>query len=77
MTAQDLDAWIEANGVQAISCKRYAGSWHAVAVVDGETVSAQADTPSSALSMLLEAVADLASSDELPNLDAPFPRSGG
>ena len=62
-TARALDAWAERFGVQALSVKRYAGSWHATAVVDGETVSAQGDAPSAALLTLLEGVADLTSSE--------------
>lgn len=57
--ASELDEWVSAHGVQTLSVKRYAGSWHAVAVVDGETVSTQGDTPSSALGLLVLAVDEL------------------
>lgn len=58
--ASELDEWIEARGAQSLSCKRYAGTWHATAVVDGETVSTQGDTPSHALGLLVLAVDELA-----------------
>lgn len=57
--ASALEAWAEEAGCQAVSVKRYSGSWHATAVVDGETVSAQSDTFAGALLLLVAAVDDV------------------